>query len=105
MTNIPYSVWIEAEQWEQLWNEDDDNADVVVRFEGGSAWKATFFTYQNIFSMAKKNEETGECLRGSYFWASEMILVRKITRNDIEVVIKDLLADGTFESVFKLCED
>lgn len=99
-----YSIWIEAEQWENLWDENDDNTDVIVKFEDGSEWMATFFTYENILSASKRNEETGEFLYGNYFWASEMILVKKITRFDIEEVVKNLLSDGTFERVFKQCE-
>ena len=100
-----YSVWIESESWDQeLWNEEDNNTDVVVKFGDGSEWMATFFTYQNILSLSKKYEETGECLNGNYFWASEMILVKKINRNVIEEVISQLFEDGSFENVFKLCE-
>ncbi len=28
----------------------------------------------NISAVAKKNESTGECLIGEYFWATDMIL-------------------------------
>lgn len=69
-----YSIWIEAEQWRNLWDENDDNTDVIVKFEDGSEWMATFFTYQNILKASKRNEETREFLYGNYFWASEMIL-------------------------------
>ena len=104
MSTISYTIWIEAEQWAgKNLNEDDDNTDVMVKFENGSEWITTFFTYQNIISISEKNKTTGECLHGSYFWASDMILIKKISRKEIEEVIKGLIKDGTFERVFTKC--
>lgn len=58
-----YSIWIAAEGWApSAWNPADDNSDVIVTFENGTRWYATFFTYQNILSLRDKNRETGECL-------------------------------------------
>ena len=94
-------IWIEAEEWaEAEWNPENDNSDVVVTFENGDEWVATFFTYSNILSLAQKNQNTGENLEGKYFWASDMILVDELSRERIEQVISDLLKDGQFESVF-----
>lgn len=68
MEGNPCSIWIEAEQWaEENRNEEDNNTDVIVKFDDGSEWIATFFTYQNIISISGKNEKTGECLNGKYF--------------------------------------
>lgn len=86
------SIWIEAEQWAEVnRNEENNNPDVIVKFDDGSEWIASFFTYQNIISLSEKNEKTGECLNGDYFWASDMILVKKISRDAIERVIKKLI--------------
>lgn len=99
-----YSIWIEAEEWaEENINEDDNSTDVMVKFDDGSEWVASFITYQNIISLSEKNEKTGECLNGDYFWASDMILVKKISRDAIERVIKQLILDGEFDSVFSPC--
>jgi hypothetical protein len=61
----PFSIWIGAEQWDgnKIYYEDE-NTDVIVKLENGTEWSATFFTYQNIISLSKKNEATGECLNG-----------------------------------------
>lgn len=100
-----YYVWIEAEQWAPgQWEPADCNSDVKVSFEKGAEWVATFFTYQNILSLAKKNQSTGECLNGKYFWATDLILVDELTRERVEEVVSHLKAVGEFERVFRICE-
>jgi len=100
---IAYNLWIEAGQWAPgQWKPADCNSDVIVSFEQGTKWVATFFTYQNVSSLAKKNQSTGECLNGKYFWATDMILVDELTRERIEEVVSDLIANGEFERVFRI---
>jgi hypothetical protein len=101
-----YSIWIEAEAWaEGEWNIFDDNTDVIVKFDDGTRWVASFFTYQNILSLAEKDKSTGECLGGKYFWASDMILVDEVSRERIEEVTAELLKENDFEKVFAFCEE
>jgi len=100
-----YSIWIEAEQWAPgEWTPSDDNTDVIVTFENGARWVATFFSYQNILSLASKNRGTGECLDGKYFVATDMILVDEVTRHRIEEVVADMIARNNFENYFASCE-
>jgi hypothetical protein len=77
------------------------NIDVLVRLADGSEYVATFFTYENINRIMKSHQQTGECLSGKYFWASEMILIDRIDRESIEEVIYDLLKEGVLQHVFK----
>lgn len=101
-----YSIWIEAEAWaEGEWNLDDGNTDVIVKFDDGARWVASFFTYQNILSLVEKDKKTGECLGGKYFWASDMILVDEVSRERIEEVIADSIKEDEFEKVFDFCEE
>jgi hypothetical protein len=100
------SIWIEAEEWaEGEWTPTDDNSDVIVTFADGERWVATFFSYQNILSLAETYRETGECLGGKYFVATDMILVDEVSRERIEEVVADLLAQNDFETYFAHCED
>lgn len=62
---------------------------------------ATFFTYENISFLIKKHENSGENLNGKYFFSSEMILIKLLNRTEIEEVIKDLLKNLSFDSVFR----
>ena len=78
----------------------DDNVDVEVVFDDDSRYMATFFTVQNIQKIMAKYEQTGECMRGFYFWASDMILVRRISRENIAKVVGELIAKGEFAKAF-----
>ena len=101
-----YSVWIEAEEWAPgEWTPADDNSDVIVTFDNGERWVATFFSYQNIVSLKEKNRETGECLAGKYFCATDMILADEVSRRRIEEVIAEMLDQKEFDTFFARCED
>jgi len=96
-----YSIWIEAEQWVPgEWNPADDNSDVIVSFDDGACWVATFFSYRNIQSLTEKYKTSGECLNGKYFWATDMILLDEVSRLRIEEIVKHLMNEGEFEHVF-----
>ena len=98
-----YFIWIEAEHWAPgEWNSVDCNSDVMVSFREGAEWTATFFTYNNIKTLAEKNKRTGECLQGTYFWATDMILVDELSRERIEELVKHFIETGEFESIFTL---
>lgn len=96
-----YTLWIEAENWVTgEWNPTDANTDVILTFDDGSRWVATFFSYANIHTLTEKNRQTGEYLAGVHFWASDMILIDEVSRSHIEEVIQGLIRQGDFEVVF-----
>ena len=99
------SIWMEFEQWPEggAFDALDSNSDVIVRFTDGTKYVATFFTYKNIYSESEANKQSGECLSGKYFWASDMILIDQLSRIQIQNVIDDLIGNGEFESIFKNC--
>ena len=101
-----YSIWIEAEEWAPgEWTPADDNSDVIVTFENGERWVATFFSYRNILSLMEKNRETGECLGGKYFCATDMILADEVSRERIEEIVAEMLGQKEFDTYFACCED
>ncbi|MEH7403757.1 hypothetical protein V7148_22635 [Gottfriedia acidiceleris] len=96
-------IWMEAEAWSNGYDKYDDNTDVKVKFEDGTEGVATFITYKNILSLREKNQATGECLNGKYFWARDMLLIEDISRKTITDVVVQLLKDDEFWSVFEKC--
>ncbi|HEX6607873.1 MAG TPA: hypothetical protein VF276_13275 [Chloroflexia bacterium] len=97
----PYSIWIEAEQWAPgHWTPADENSDVIITFEDGSRWVATFFSYTNINTLVEKNRRTGEYMSGKYFWAGDMILVDEVSRARVEEVVRYLLETREFKQIF-----
>jgi len=101
-----YTVWIEAEHWvANTWFPDNTNTDVMVSWETGERWIASFITYKQVQTLTDKNRKTGENLSGAYFWTSDMILVDEASRHRIEEIIRDLVETDYFESVFKRSRD
>ncbi len=81
-------------------NPDNDNVDVQVTFPNGESFSAVFFTLQNIDTLMKHYKKTGECAKGLYFWASDMLIVQELTEQNICETIDNLLAEEEFASVF-----
>lgn len=92
----PWELWIAGFE-----DPDDDNTDVIVTLEDGTRYVGTFFTYNNIESLRKKNMSTEECLSGKYFWASDMIIVDRLDITLFNQVIKDMMDDGSFQTAFQ----
>lgn len=105
MNNYKYKIWIEAEQWEDGWDVNNDNTDVIVTFDNNERWVASFFTYSNIGKLTKKNQKSGECLNGKYFWSSDMLLIDEVSRKNIEKVIEHLIRENEFKTIFRICKD
>lgn len=78
-----------------------DNVDVVVHFEDGTRYVATFFTIANIRQIQDHYRETGECRHGLYFWASHMIVIETLTWENVESAVSDLIQSGEFETAFE----
>ena len=81
------------------------NVDVQVTFPNGESFSAVFFTLQNIETLMKDYEKTGEGANGLYFWTSDMLIVQKLTEQTICEAIDNLLAEGEFASVFSKNEE
>jgi len=95
-------IWIEAEEWaEGEWDYNNDNTDVIVTTDDNRKFVGSFFTYSNIEQLRMKNQSTGENLSGKWLWGSDMILIDKCSREDIEIVINDLIKEDYFESAFE----
>ncbi|WP_299888814.1 hypothetical protein [uncultured Lacinutrix sp.] len=97
------SVWIETEEKGPIiggTTEINDNSDVIVTFENGDKYVATFFTYENINWLRQKNQKTGECLNGKYFFVTDLILIEKLNREEILKIINHLIDEDEFFKAF-----
>ena len=104
MNNQIKEIWIESEHKGAIVGgelETNDNSDVIVTFSDDSRAIATFFTYRNIEFLRQKNKETGEYLNGKFFWASDMFIVDKINRQEVEKIINHLISEDCFFEIFK----
>ena len=91
------SIWFEFLESQDSTDRFDSNSDVVFELNDGIRWGATFFTYQNIETLRKKNQRSGECLNGSYFCAEAMILVSEMSEEVIGAVLQEMLSSGEIE--------
>jgi hypothetical protein len=98
LAGIPYVIdWVE-----DVFGTDpeDANVDVTVAFENGERYTATFFTVRNLQSLMETYRETGECAGGLYVWSARMIVVARLTKQNVERAVSDLLASGEFTTAF-----
>ena len=79
----------------------DDNVDVIVQFESGERYVATFFTVENLRTLLRLYRNTGECAQGLYVWSTYMLVVETLTLPNVERVVADLLATGEFVRAFE----
>ena len=85
-------IWYEFLETQDSVDRFDCNSDVIFELNDGSKWAATFFTYQNIETLRKKNQLSGECLNGTYFCAADMILISEMSEEIIKSVLQELLS-------------
>ena len=78
----------------------DNNTDVIVTTKSGNTFIAPFFAYDSIPRICKENEQSGNFLNGQYFWVKNIVLIKDCTLEIIELVINDLLEEGSFKDVF-----
>ena len=84
-------IWFEFLETKNLVDRFDCNSDVIFELNDGSKWVATFFTYQNIETLRRKNQLSGECLNGIYFCATDMILVAEMSEGSRQSAVQELL--------------
>ena len=85
------NLWFEFDEWANGYDETDENFDVRFELEDSSKWCASFFTYQNLLSLARKNQQTGELLSGQYFYADKPIFIAKMEKALIISVLNDII--------------
>ena len=79
---------------------DNDNVDVYVRFPSGEKYVTTFFTLRNVQHLMAKYKATGESGSGLYFYATDMVLVDRLTEATIIETVRDLVAAGDVKHAF-----
>ena len=80
---------------------EDLNTDVIVQFENGDRYVATFFSWKNLENMIKELEPTEEYRSGRFYKVLNMVLVRDFGEGNIRPVIDAMLAEGDFQLVFR----
>jgi hypothetical protein len=99
LAEIEYSIsWVDDDFGI---DPEDDNVDVLVDFATGERYSATFFTPQNIATLLERYHESGECAGGLYVWAAHMIVIERLTKQNVERAVADLIANDEFSVAFE----
>lgn len=69
----------------------DDNIDLNIIVPSGSVFFSTFFTILNIKNLIEKEN-------ASYFWSTDMIIVKDLKKETIKNVICNIIDDEYLES-------
>jgi len=80
---------------------EDLNTDVIVQFDNGDKYVATFFSQKNLENMIKELQQIDEYRTGNFYKVLNMVLVRDFGEGDIRPVIDEMLAEGDFQLVFR----
>ena len=80
---------------------ENDNVDAVISFDDASSYAVTFFTIKNIQSIMDRYRDTDECLAGSFFWASSMVVLKDLSSNTISQTVRELVHTDEYLAAFK----
>lgn len=79
----------------------NSNHDVIVELTNSKKYVATFFTLKNIEYLMEFSEKiSGERNNGSFFWASDMCIIKVIDEQLIRETIIFMIQEDYFDSVF-----
>lgn len=70
----------------------DDNIDLNIIFPTGLVFFSTFFTVSNIKKLIEEHKT-------SYFWSTDMLIVKDLKKETIKNVIIEMIDDNYFKSI------
>ena len=71
-----------------------DNVDAESSLPNGNRYAATILTLNQIDTIMRRWEQTGECLAGAYLRVPDLVIVRKPGVSSMTRALKDLLSAG-----------
>ncbi len=71
----------------------NDNIDVNIILENNNVYFATFFTLKNVIYMMEKESI-------SYFSADSMVIVKSLSKDNIDKVVNEAIQRGELDSTF-----
>ncbi|GID29420.1 hypothetical protein Abr02nite_44030 [Paractinoplanes brasiliensis] len=75
------------------------NVDVFVDLPDGSTWSLTIFTVAEVERLLAVWRESGEAAHGSYFWASDQLIVPEPGVRAMTTAIRELVRSGEITDV------
>jgi len=75
-------------------SEIDDNVDAYIILKSKKKIFFTFFTLKNIENLMLKFKKSGECKGGNFFWAVDMVILDRLTLENMYNFIDEFLEDN-----------
>jgi hypothetical protein len=80
------------------------NVDVFVDLVDGSSWSLTIFSVDEVRRLLAVWRESGEAAHGSYFWASDQVIVPEPGVKAMTAAVRGLVRSGDIASAGRLSE-
>ena len=77
------------------------NTDVIVNFDNGDKYIATFFSHESLKQMLEMDIKTGEFFSEKYYRILNMVIIKDFNTGDLHQIIESMIAEGDFQLVFK----
>jgi hypothetical protein len=77
------------------------NTDVIVHFDTGDRYIATFFSHKSLVDMLEMDKRSGDFYLDQYYKILDMVLIRDFNNGDLHAVIENMISEGDFQLVFK----
>ncbi len=101
MNGVISKISLTAEQYEKTLDHKDLNTDVIVRFDNGDEYVATFLSIRNFEAMLQKHRYSNEHSSKRYYKLLNGVLVNDFSSGNLLHVIEQMMAEGDFQVVFK----
>ncbi|QFG21111.1 hypothetical protein [Actinomadura sp. WMMB 499] len=91
-------------QWEGHDPLTQQEADATIILPDGSRYYGTFMTPDAITAVMQRWQSTGECLSGSYFWCTDLIIIHRPGIPAIVEAVRDLIDSGELSGACAILE-
>lgn len=85
----------------KLLDYENLNTDVIVRFDNGDEYVATFFSFKNLEGMIEEHKQSNEYFSEAYYKVLDAVLVNDFNNAKLHSVIEHMIVEGDFQVVFK----
>lgn len=80
---------------------EDLNTDVIVQFDNGDNYIATFYSLKRLKNMLETGTQGSDCISGPYYKVLDMVLVEDFKSGNLLSVIECMIAEGDFQLAFR----
>lgn len=80
---------------------EDLNTDVIVNFDNGDRYVATFFSHKALNNTIEADIQSGDFYSKQYYRILNLVLVKDFNNGDVRSVIDSMIAEGDFQLIFK----